>query len=117
MIQYKNINEYKLTIFSEYYDVIDNLRELLIYAGKEKALKPYLYQCNGKSTIFVSKGNFEQYLYYLEDKKFFIRTHENMMTGKSIQLTYAGIPICIDSTLEQNEFVFIGSYVNEHKEI
>lgn len=95
--------EYRLDIISDKESIIENLKELIQAVGDE------IYQhYNGKANFFVSKRNFELYSSFLENEGFAI--HLITTTGKSIQMTFAGILVCIDSTLNDNEFYYLLRY-------
>ena len=115
-IKFKTIAEYRLSVTSNCCDILDSFKELLTEVDEHTELKPFAYGLsNGTGTILVSKVGFECYLAFLENNSFFIR--QNDMTGKSIQLTFCGIPVCINSKLDHGELEFVGTYILEYKEL
>lgn len=115
-LEFINVDEYRLDIISENSSIIDNLKELLKAIGEKEKTHRFLlqYQWQNKTKIFVSKRKFENYLFYLQDEGFFMIMSN--MTGKSVQLTFAGIPVCIDSTLDDNEFYYLVRYITNTNE-
>jgi len=112
-IEFKTLAEYKLSITSNCNNIIDSFKELMTEVDEHIELKPFAYGVNNSiGTILVSKFGFESYLAYLENYGFFIRTND--MTGKSIQLTFLGYPVCINTKLDPEELEFVGTYILEY---